>query len=234
MDSLTLDRIPLQFDLEQICRSLRMKEGSEQEGKLKGLLAEAQSIGKPKAFYRSAFIESRTEDQVVINGIIFTSRILRANLAFGVGQENYGRLYNRFALGADYQYFDPNNPRVEPSPHNSILLIAVTGGLVSVIPYLLFLVSAPLTTWRFFWGTRKLKAGALRAIVATNSLELGIARTSSSALCSPSSSSSFHTQLGEARASSLKSAGVRNERQINTGTSRARAASSGGATPASK
>jgi hypothetical protein len=80
MDSLTLDRIPLQFDLEQICRTLRMKEGSEQVGKLKGLLAEAQSIGKPKAFYRSAFIESRTEDQVVINGIVFTSRVLRVNL----------------------------------------------------------------------------------------------------------------------------------------------------------
>jgi hypothetical protein len=80
MDSLTLDTLPLQFDLEQICRTLRMKEGSEQVGKLQGLLGEAQSIGKPKAFYRSAFIESRTDDQVVINGIVFTSRVLRVNL----------------------------------------------------------------------------------------------------------------------------------------------------------
>ncbi len=80
MDSLTLDNIPLQFDLEQICRNLRMKEGSEQVGKLKGLLVEAQSIGKPKAFYRSAFIESRADDRVVINGIEFTSRVLRVNL----------------------------------------------------------------------------------------------------------------------------------------------------------
>jgi hypothetical protein len=80
MDSLTLEPIPLQFDLEQICRNLRMKEGSEQVGKLQGLLGEAQSIGKPKAFYRSAFIESRTDDQVVINGIVFTSRVLRVNL----------------------------------------------------------------------------------------------------------------------------------------------------------
>ena len=80
MDSLILDTLPLQFDLEQICRTLRMKEGSEQLGKLQGLLGEAQSIGKPKAFYRSAFIESRTDDQVVINGIVFTSRVLRVNL----------------------------------------------------------------------------------------------------------------------------------------------------------
>jgi hypothetical protein len=80
MDSLTLNSIPLQFDLEQICRNLRIKEGSEQVGKLKGILVEAQSIGKPKAFCRSAFIESRTDDQVVINGIVFTSRVLRVNL----------------------------------------------------------------------------------------------------------------------------------------------------------
>jgi hypothetical protein len=80
MDSLTLESIPLQFDLEQICRNLRMKEGNEQVGKLQGLLGEAQSIGKPKAFYRSAFIESRTDHQVVINGIVFTSRVLRVNL----------------------------------------------------------------------------------------------------------------------------------------------------------
>lgn len=80
MDSLTLDTIPPQFDLEQLCRNLRVKEGSEHVGKLKRLLAQAQSVGKPKAFYRPAFIESGADDRVVISGIDFTSRVLQVNL----------------------------------------------------------------------------------------------------------------------------------------------------------
>lgn len=80
MDSMILDHIPLQFEFEQICRSLRIKEGSGHLGKLKYLVAQAQDIGKPKGFYRAAFIESRTEDQVVIDGIVLTSRVLRVNL----------------------------------------------------------------------------------------------------------------------------------------------------------
>jgi len=80
MDALILDTIPLHFDLEQIYKNLRIKEGSEHVGKLKHLIAEAQGIGKPKAFYKPAFIESRTEDQVIIDGIVLTSRVLRVNL----------------------------------------------------------------------------------------------------------------------------------------------------------
>jgi len=80
MDSLTLDNIPAQFDLEQLCKNLRMKEGSEHVRKLKRLLAQAQTVAKPKAFYRPAFIDSRTDDRVVISGIVFTSRVLQVNL----------------------------------------------------------------------------------------------------------------------------------------------------------
>jgi hypothetical protein len=80
MNSKILSTIPLQFDLEQLREKVRIKEGSEHVGKLKDLLAEAQAIGKPKAFYRAAFIESRTEEQVAIDGIGFTSRVLRVNL----------------------------------------------------------------------------------------------------------------------------------------------------------
>ena len=80
MDSLTLDTIPPQFNLEQVCKDLKVKEGSEHVGKLKRLLAQAQTVAKPKAFYRPAFIDSRTDDRVVISGIAFTSRVLRVNL----------------------------------------------------------------------------------------------------------------------------------------------------------
>jgi hypothetical protein len=80
MESLILDTVPPQFDLEQLCKTLRVKEGSEHVGRLKRLLAQAQAAAKPKAFYRPAFIDSRTDDRVVIGGIGFTSRVLQVNL----------------------------------------------------------------------------------------------------------------------------------------------------------
>ena len=80
MDSLTLDTITPQFDLEQLCKNLRVKEGTEHVGKLKRLLNQAQTVAKPKAFYRPAFIDSRTDDRLVIRGLAFTSRVLRVNL----------------------------------------------------------------------------------------------------------------------------------------------------------
>jgi hypothetical protein len=80
MNPKLLSAIPLQFDLEKLRQKAGIKEGSEHVGKLKELLVEAQAIGKPKAFYRPAFIESRTEEQVAIDGVGFTSRVLRVNL----------------------------------------------------------------------------------------------------------------------------------------------------------
>jgi hypothetical protein len=80
MNSLILDKIPFQIDIEQLWKSLRIKEGSEYVGKLQRLVNEAQAIGKPKAFYKAAFIETKMDDQVVINGTVFTSRVLRVNL----------------------------------------------------------------------------------------------------------------------------------------------------------
>jgi hypothetical protein len=80
MNPKILSSIPLRFDLEKLREKARIKEGSEYDGKLKDRLAEAQAIGKPKAFYRPAFVESRTEEQVTIDGIGFTSRVLCVNL----------------------------------------------------------------------------------------------------------------------------------------------------------
>ena len=80
MNPKILSEIPPQFDLEKLREKVRIEEESEHVGRLKDLLTEAQAIGKPKAFYRPAFIESRTEERVSIDGIQFTSRVLRVNL----------------------------------------------------------------------------------------------------------------------------------------------------------
>lgn len=43
------------------------------------LLGEAEALAKPKAIYKEAYIDSRSDDTVTIDGKVFTSRILRAN-----------------------------------------------------------------------------------------------------------------------------------------------------------
>ncbi len=80
MDSFRLDNIPIKFDMEGLTKTLRLKEGSRQLEKLKSMVAEAQSVGKPKAFYREAFVDSKGDDYVIIDGIRFSSRVMRVNL----------------------------------------------------------------------------------------------------------------------------------------------------------
>jgi hypothetical protein len=80
MESRILDAIPLQFDLDQLSKQLRIKEGAGHLEKLKKLAEQAQVVGKPKAFYRMAYIEERTDDRVKVNGVWLSSRVLQVNL----------------------------------------------------------------------------------------------------------------------------------------------------------
>ena len=80
MESGVLKDIPFQIDLEQLAKHLRIKDGSGHLEKLRGLLEQARAAGKPKAAYRMAYIEERTDEQVKINGVVLSSRVLRVNL----------------------------------------------------------------------------------------------------------------------------------------------------------
>ena len=80
MDSFVLDNVPFQIDTGQLYKNLRIKEGSELVARLNHLVDKAQAIGRPKASYRVAFIESRGDDQIIIDGVMLTSRVLRVNL----------------------------------------------------------------------------------------------------------------------------------------------------------
>jgi hypothetical protein len=80
MESGVLNDIPFQIDLEQLAKQLRIKERSGQLEKLEKLAEPARTAGKPKAAYRMAYIEERTDDRVKVNGIVLTSRVLRVNL----------------------------------------------------------------------------------------------------------------------------------------------------------
>jgi hypothetical protein len=80
MEIRILDVIPFQIDLEQLAKQLRIREGSGHLEKLRTLADQAQAVGKPKGACRAAYIEERTDDQVQVNGVLFSSRVLRVNL----------------------------------------------------------------------------------------------------------------------------------------------------------
>ena len=74
-----LDYIPVTFDIEQISRLLMIDTDQDRE-RLELMLKEASGIVRPKALYACAFIYEKGNDCVVIEGIKFTSRVLRVNL----------------------------------------------------------------------------------------------------------------------------------------------------------
>jgi len=80
MEIRILDDVPFQIDMDQLAKQLRIKEGSGHLEKLRNLAEQAQSLGKPKAACRVAYIEGRTDDQVKVNGVVLSSRVLRVNL----------------------------------------------------------------------------------------------------------------------------------------------------------
>ncbi|HNT77677.1 MAG TPA: vitamin B12 dependent-methionine synthase activation domain-containing protein [Anaerolineae bacterium] len=78
--SFILDSIPFVPDLPALQTRLRIREGSRHVAELARLAAEAETVARPKALYKLAFIEAKAEDAVVIEGVRFTSRVLRVNL----------------------------------------------------------------------------------------------------------------------------------------------------------
>jgi hypothetical protein len=76
-----LDRVPFNPDLPALAKRLRIKPGSAYENELQQLVDSARSLAQPKALYRVAFIESKNEDAVIIDGVTFSSRVLSVNLS---------------------------------------------------------------------------------------------------------------------------------------------------------
>ena len=79
MDTVVLNNIRCEIDLVKLQEKLHLKEDSEELSEILKLAAEAQLIARPKAVYKRSKIEARGENFVVIEGIEFTSHILRVN-----------------------------------------------------------------------------------------------------------------------------------------------------------
>jgi hypothetical protein len=75
-----LDDIPVDLDLDELRTQVRVEAGSDDDRALADLTGRALAVARPKALFRASFVEARTEDAVTIDGIAFTSRILRTHL----------------------------------------------------------------------------------------------------------------------------------------------------------
>ena len=81
MTETLLDSIHFQPDYEDLARRLHLRPGSSNLEDFAEFCDEMVSIGRPKAFYKVAFIEANDSSSVVIDGIRFDSRVLCVNLA---------------------------------------------------------------------------------------------------------------------------------------------------------
>ena len=73
-----LDNIPIKWDLEEVAKQLRLKEGSSSQAR--ELVEVAEPLIKAKAVYEVSYIDQRGENTVEVNGVTFSSRVLRVNL----------------------------------------------------------------------------------------------------------------------------------------------------------
>ena len=76
-----LTDIPFELDFAALSRQLHVEPDTEDAGELAELLDKARAVGNPKAVYKECYVEERGDDTVTIDGITFTSRVLRTNLA---------------------------------------------------------------------------------------------------------------------------------------------------------
>jgi hypothetical protein len=71
-----LNLIPVQVDLRSIRKSAHIPEG-EEEKRLLSLYEAAHPVMAPKAVYKVSYVDSKAEDSVVIDGVLFRSKVLR-------------------------------------------------------------------------------------------------------------------------------------------------------------
>lgn len=80
MDTVVLNNIQCKIDLVKLQEKLHIKENSSYLSEILELAAEAQLIARPKVIFKRSLVEEKGDNFVVIDGIKFSSRILRVNL----------------------------------------------------------------------------------------------------------------------------------------------------------
>lgn len=80
MDTVILDSIPFDADERGLMDLLRLKPGTPTAAEFASALAQARELARPKVAFGIAEARVSGHDETVIDGVLFTSRILRVNL----------------------------------------------------------------------------------------------------------------------------------------------------------
>ena len=72
--------IPFDFNMKQLFDYLRIESGTDRAKAFEELVNEVRKVGKPKALYKTSFIDKRGEDTITLDGVTFKSLALRKNL----------------------------------------------------------------------------------------------------------------------------------------------------------
>jgi len=79
-EMILLEKIVFTANSDRLRRKLRINAGSSSDKELESILSEAEKIIRPSAVYFPAYIEKQEEDCVVIDNVLFHSRVLAVNL----------------------------------------------------------------------------------------------------------------------------------------------------------
>jgi len=74
-----IEKIPVDFDVDHVLSRLHVISGSADANELSSLVEEVRAAANPKAVFEVCHIGKRTDDTIEINGVVFTSRVLRIN-----------------------------------------------------------------------------------------------------------------------------------------------------------
>ncbi len=80
MEPVILDDLPFEISTDAVRQRLRIKRESGFAEELVNMVQEARGTARVKALYKALFIETRGDDQVIINGILLKSPVLNRNL----------------------------------------------------------------------------------------------------------------------------------------------------------
>ncbi len=75
-----IDNIPANLSVEQVLKSLQLDKDGKYADDIRHLIERVQAVVRPKAIYDICYIDHKDTDSLEINGIRFTSRVLRVNL----------------------------------------------------------------------------------------------------------------------------------------------------------
>ena len=76
-DPIILDSVPCRIGIDDVLKRVHVGDDSSA---VEAMVREAQGLGRPKVLYREVYVDSKADDSVVIDGVPFTSRVLRVNL----------------------------------------------------------------------------------------------------------------------------------------------------------